>query len=69
MDEPSTGRYSGTFSPVGIPRATVMTNEEFKTMEEMIEEDDKLEQMSLHLHVVDHRQQEEDDLERDIEHQ
>ena len=46
-----------------------MTNEEFKTMEEMIEEDDKLEQMSLHLHVVDHRQQEEDDLERDIEHQ
>ena len=41
-------------------------------MEEMIKEDDKLDQMAMHLHVVDHGQSEEneeDDLERDMEQQ
>ena len=43
INEPSTGRQSGTFSPPEDLRGTVITNEEFKTMEEMIKEDDKLE--------------------------
>ena len=38
-------------------------------MEEMIKEDDKLEQMSLNMHIVDHGKQEEEDFDRDIEQQ